>query len=708
MGVYSLGFLFGTVFTLSSGFFVFWKNKRNIANVTWLLLCIAASLWQYGRFSISIASTPEEALFWCRIIYAGAIFVPIFSMHFITAFINNLQERKGLLIGVYIAGFAELILSYTPYFISGVERRANIGFYEIPEKAYIIHFIVFITVAMLILYELVSEYLVTEMAIRKNQIRYLFIASFFGYMSGLTSFFPLVFDSAVPVASPFTAIFVFIVSYAIIKYKLLDISFVIKKSLTYSVIVLILIVPCYAILLWSQEKVFGFVNLPFSLMMLALFILVGLIFPRAKIGTERTLENILFKKQVNHEETIHELSDAMIKVLEMAPLLNTMVETVVKKLDIDHASIVLLNEETGEFKVESSCGMNGNSNDTKYEKNDFFFRWLEEKNTVVVKEEIMESPYIPRSGYILEKMSELSAEICVPILNRSNLIGSLCMGKKMNGEIYNENELKLFQTLSNQFAVYVENAKLYESLKESRNRIRRSDRLASLGQLAAGMAHEIRNPLVSIKTFLQLLPERINDEEFRTDFLTITTAEVDRISTLLTALLDFSKPSKPNLAEENLNELVDNIIFLIENQVKKKLIRIEKFYDENLRLVAVDKEQIKQVFLNIILNAIQATPENGKIQITTRNVRHDDRIYAQIEFADTGTGIEKKDLESIFNPFFTKKHEGTGLGLSISHQIIQEHRGNIRAESEMGKGSVFIIDLPGNPASVERRKNERQ
>ena len=232
MGIYSFGFLFGTLFTIASGFFVYWKNRRHIVNIMWLLLCIATSLWQFGRFSISIVSDPAQALYWCRMIYAGAIFIPVFSIHFILAFINKLKEKKGILISVYIAGFVELILSYTPYFISGVEKREAIGFYEVPDKAYVVHFIVFIVVAVLILYELVSEYLVTEMAIRKNQIKYLFIASFFGYISGLTSFFPFVFDSVLPIASSFTAIFVFIISYAILKYRFLDIGIVIKKSLT--------------------------------------------------------------------------------------------------------------------------------------------------------------------------------------------------------------------------------------------------------------------------------------------------------------------------------------------------------------------------------------------------------------------------------------------------------------------------------------------
>lgn len=708
MNIYSLGFLFGTAFTLSSGFFVYRKNRRSITNITWLLLCISVSIWQFGRFYMSIAETAEGALQWCRILYVGAIFVPIFSIHFILAFINKLEKRKAILVGAYVTGFIELILSFTPYFITGVEVRTDLGFYEIPGKIYIAHFLAFMGAALLIIYDLFSEFLSTQMAIRKNQIKFLFIASFFGYLSGLTSFFPLVWKNIPLVASPFTAIYVFIVSYAIIKYSLLDITVVIKRSIIYSIIILILVVPCYIIVIWTQKIVFGEVSLPFSFIVLALFMLVGLIFPRAKVGTEKTLEQILFKREKSIEETIHNLSNAMANMLDMAPLINIMVETIVKKLDIECALVLLLDEERKEFRITASCGTSEEPTEKNYEASDFFFQWLARRGSTVIKEEIMENRNEPRSDIIIQRMNSILAEVLVPIISRSKMIGVLCLGKKASSEIYNENELKLFQTLTNQFAVYVENAKLYENLKESKNLMRRSDRLASLGQLAAGLAHEIRNPLVSIKTFLQLLPERIDDEEFRTSFLGLTVDEVDRIGRLLSELLDFSKPSKPNFTEENLNEIVDKIIMLVVNEAKKKHIEIQRNYHDSLKRVFIDKEQIKQVFLNIALNAIQSTPENGKIKIETRNISPNGKTYVQVEVSDTGEGIPPDDLENIFNPFFTKKHGGSGLGLSISHQIIQEHMGVIKVESEVGVGSSFYVNLPVDPLSLNRRKYENK
>jgi signal transduction histidine kinase len=237
--------------------------------------------------------------------------------------------------------------------------------------------------------------------------------------------------------------------------------------------------------------------------------------------------------------------------------------------------------------------------------------------------------------------------------------------------------------------------------------MRRADRLASLGTLTAGIAHEIRNPLVAIKTFTQLLPDRLEDEEFRRHFLSVASGEVDRISSLVNELLDFARTSDPKLEMEDVNNILDGMILLISTESKKKHIEIVKEYGQDMPLINIDKEQIKQVFLNILLNAIEATSENGKIAVKTRSfVKPGGEPYVQIEFTDTGCGIPAEHLEDIFNPFFTTKNTGSGLGLSISHQIIQDHKGYIDVESELNKGSSFYINLPLNQEHSQRRRED--
>jgi signal transduction histidine kinase len=304
-------------------------------------------------------------------------------------------------------------------------------------------------------------------------------------------------------------------------------------------------------------------------------------------------------------------------------------------------------------------------------------------------------------------MSLLEAETSIPLILKGQLIGMINLGYKFNKDIYSSEDIELLSTLANQTAISVENARLYEDLKRSKSYIRRADRLASLGTLTAGLAHEIRNPLVAIKTLTQLLPERLDDEEFRNQFLKIASGEVDRISSLVNELLDFARPSDPKLELEDINAILDGMILLVSTETKKKLINIIKSYASDLPPVQIDREQIKQVFLNILLNAIDATAENGRITVKTRSfLKPGGEPYVQIAFIDTGCGIPGEHLEDIFNPFFTTKNTGSGLGLSISNQIVQDHKGYIDVESQLDKGSSFFINLPVNQDHPKRRTRD--
>lgn len=232
-------------------------------------------------------------------------------------------------------------------------------------------------------------------------------------------------------------------------------------------------------------------------------------------------------------------------------------------------------------------------------------------------------------------------------------------------------------------------------LKQSQSIIRRADRLSSLGMLTAGLAHEIRNPLVAIRTFTQLLPERYQDQEFRDGFKNLVLKEVDRICGLVNDLLNFARPSAPNVSVQDVNEIVESIARILETEAKDKDVDIGLHLTPALPKIFIDKEQIKQVCMNLILNAIQSIEGAGTVEIRTRLFADNgSERFAEIEVRDTGVGIPEKDIENIFNPFFTTKKDGSGLGLSISHQIIKEHGGYMVVESQVGRGTSFFVRLP--------------
>jgi signal transduction histidine kinase len=342
---------------------------------------------------------------------------------------------------------------------------------------------------------------------------------------------------------------------------------------------------------------------------------------------------------------------------------------------------------------------NENRSPLSYKKDHFFIKWLEGKKDIIVRPEIENMPKSSPKEELLREIRFLRAELCLPLIYLDRLIGFIILGPKPEEEMYYREDLNLLSSLNNQVAIAIENANLYENLKKSQTIMRRADRLASLGTLIAGLAHEIRNPLVSIKTFTQLLPERMDDEEFRNYFLTVASGEIDRLTTLINELLGFAKPSEPNLKGENVNSIIDKMEFLISTEAKKKNITITKNYSPDLPPVMADAEQIKQVLLNILLNGMQAIEgEQGQVWIETRVARvvRESGIepFVQIEIRDNGAGISKENLDHIFDPFFTTRPEGSGLGLAITYQIVHEHGGFIDVESELGKGTSFRVNFP--------------
>jgi PAS domain S-box-containing protein len=229
--------------------------------------------------------------------------------------------------------------------------------------------------------------------------------------------------------------------------------------------------------------------------------------------------------------------------------------------------------------------------------------------------------------------------------------------------------------------------------------ILRMDRLVSLGKLASGIAHELRNPLAGIKTTAQALGEEMSEDDSRREYLHRITKEIDRLNDLLKTFFSFAKPQNLNLAHCHIRDIINEIIPFLIKEIADKGIRFIEAYHPQLPNIKVDKTQIHQVFLNLFLNAIQAMPNGGELKIEASPTISDplkgfNQNYVRIVISDTGRGIPSQIVHKIFDPFFTTKPKGIGLGLSITYQIIKKHGGTIKVESEWEKGTSFVINLP--------------
>ncbi|MBU0468049.1 MAG: hypothetical protein KJ736_03160, partial [Candidatus Omnitrophica bacterium] len=222
--------------------------------------------------------------------------------------------------------------------------------------------------------------------------------------------------------------------------------------------------------------------------------------------------------------------------------------------------------------------------------------------------------------------------------------------------------------------------------------VAQKEKFKAIGTLASGIAHEVKNPLTSLKTFTEYLPKKLDDKEFLLKFSEIVGSEVARIDDLVHQLLDYGKPSPLALREINIIKLLNDTIDIFNNNFLEKNIKILKCYNQSSEsLLTIDPTQIRQAFMNIILNSIESIANSGSLSI---NIIEYSGNKIQKLFKDTGSGICKPDLLRIFDPFFTKKDKGTGLGLSITKTIIDNHKGKIYANSDGKNGSEFIIELP--------------
>jgi signal transduction histidine kinase len=269
-------------------------------------------------------------------------------------------------------------------------------------------------------------------------------------------------------------------------------------------------------------------------------------------------------------------------------------------------------------------------------------------------------------------------------------------------------EEQLLKIVANQVAAAVENARLYEGLKEQMGELRRtqaqlvqSAKLAAIGELAANIAHEINNPLTAVLGFASYLAERVGEGQPMREELDLIQEEAARARDIVRDLLDFSRQREFAVEPADLNLVLQQTIGMVRRQGRLDNVSVNELYAPDLPLAEIDIARMKQVFLNIITNAVYAMSSGGSL--TVRTTATDDSI--QVDFTDTGSGIAPENLSRIFDPFFTTKPavSGTGLGLSVSLGIVQSHGGVIEVKSEPGKGTTFSIKLPALPAPAQSR-----
>ncbi len=423
--------------------------------------------------------------------------------------------------------------------------------------------------------------------------------------------------------------------------------------------------------------------------------------------------NIELNHKIKQLLAIQDTGKAILSVLDLEQLLTVIMNILANVCQINRAIIMLVNEEEGMLEYIHSVGFDGEvpeavknyrvsldriSNILTRVANTGRSEYVPEvKRSSLRKENIMLTHSKPTSVYVM------------PLITRSRVIGIIATDA-VDGKGVSKETRETLEIFSPQIAIAIENARLYSRLQEQMKEIRQSHALLSraekfsfLGNLAARLAHEIKNPMTAIGTFIQMFPSRYDDDEFRNDFYKIAMEETKRVNNLITELLDLTNTKESHIELNDLHELIDTMILLISPQSNAKKINVTRRFDPAIEQVWMDSEKIKQVILNLLSNAVDFTPEGGKIELITKNcIEKGKPEVIHIEIRDNGPGIPLSHIDKVFDPYFTTKHKsnihnGTGLGLSIAHQNMQDHGGIIEVRSDTNVGTTFTLNLPNTP-----------
>jgi signal transduction histidine kinase len=291
----------------------------------------------------------------------------------------------------------------------------------------------------------------------------------------------------------------------------------------------------------------------------------------------------------------------------------------------------------------------------------------------------------------------------VPLKYKGEVIGTLTISTDEVGASFKKEDFQLLELLAPQLAVSIRNAKLYQELQEhidkervANDRLIQSARLAAVGEMAAGVAHELNNPLTTVAGFVELVLDDVpEDSPIRAD-LELVLREARRAREVVRRLLDFSRPGEGFRVRSDANDMVSDVVALVQHLAHTNGVELQVELGDDLPWIQADQGQIKQVLLNLIHNALQAMPRGGILNIQTGAQNKDGQDWVIIRVEDTGEGIPPENMGRIFEPFFTTRPlgKGTGLGLAVSFGIIQDHEGILDVESTPGEGSVFTIWLP--------------
>jgi len=676
------------------------SNPKNVAHQLFACFVLAFAAWNMGELIMISSVNPIHAIFGVRVIFVGLTFAPLFFLHFsfIFPFKKKSEWPKGFkLFLLYMVPIAILVTFFLIFRID-IERfkeLRNVFYYGLLFEEPLI-FLIFLGLIALFsgiciywgIKNLLQSLRTTRIPRQKLQIKYLIFGivsmAIVGTIINLSNYFlklgwPIFF-----LASLYSILISLFFAIALIKYRLLDIHLLIRGGILYSS-VSGLILAIYILIIKNigetlSQKAYGRSLLVESALILALVFMLQPF--QKKIGD--WIDRFFYMERVRFRTKLSEFSRALTELVDLDEVAGTTVHFITQTLHVDSVAFFFQKNEVNEYHSIFGTLLN---DEMKYSSQHPFVKRIGSNGRAVDLEHLRE---IEGEVEEIDDLIEKGWVVVAPIFLKERLLGFILLGKKRSEKDYTVEELELLEAFSNQTALAISRALIYRDMSLKDKQIMQAEKMAAIGELAAGIAHEIRNPLGIITGSAETVRKH-KDQKIREEMTNYILEESQRINGLISTFLDFGRPKEPKLVSCDLREVLEKTLLLLSPQAKTLGVEIKREIPQKLLQVSIDPDQMRQAFTNLGVNALEAMPHGGVLKVI---VLENARGRVVVRFSDSGKGIPKEVQPKVFEPFFTTKEGGTGLGLSIAHRIITQHGGDISVEGEEEKGSNFTITLP--------------
>jgi len=644
------------------------RSRKRRTHRAFGLFGLNIGFWYLTTFLAGVLHSPITR----RLNLMVGVFLPLAAVSFFGAFAEpgSLRARRLNRAALISAG-ALLVATLTPFYNS-----IFVG------TALFVNVFVFVFASLYLLWERSAA---ARSRFERARLRFLGLVGALAGTFTILEYLPLVGLDLPPVGTVLVLVFLYVLAQSIARERLLDLY-----ELAGRLAVLTVLAFALAAVLWALVKGTGG---QFFLHGVVSALVMLVLFDPLRDKVEEMISQIFLRERHDFEHTLADLKGRIAHVLEVDDLVRTLLDGLELSGRVTHAALYLVGPERLRYELHGHFGTAPPERlelgparplTTRLDSGGaVVLEWVERE--LEERRELGEDREAETLYELLQTMEALQAGICLGIRSTDGeLYGLLCVRDERVRDAFSPEEVQFLRAVANQAAVALENSRLYLDMKER-------DRLASLGEMAAGLAHEIRNPLGAIKASAQYLEDPETSAHEGREFLDIIVEEVDRLDHVVGSFLDYARPGRSDAAPLDVNLAVERTLQILGPELSSSETEVVCELANELPFVAIEGVRLRQVLINLVQNSVQAMGTGGRVTLSTRESRgHGVEVHVE----DTGPGIDASVRDTLFLPFVTTRERGTGLGLAVSQRLVTAAGGLIQVRSRTGRGTTFVVRLP--------------